>query len=261
MTQGNRVRRYYGIAFGAYSAVVGILFIVQVWSIYALGNKSFTVENISNAFSRIAFFVWLWVAAFVGVVALAFISSQDTPVERRVELRESLVRLSKRLPKDGVTADMQKQRKFRLIVRCVCGGVCLVCGSFALSYLVGEHTPIAKDGFFASHIEAERLLLSLPWVVVALGGGIAAAYLNASSYKTEIALVKTTVAENAKAGVKPTVEKEKTTFLSSKGLLLGVRIAVGVLAVVCIVLGINNGGMADVFAKAVKICTQCIGLG
>jgi hypothetical protein len=28
-----------------------------------------------------------------------------------------------------------------------------------------------------------------------------------------------------------------------------------------IVLGIVNGGMADVLNKAIKICTECIGLG
>ena len=32
-------------------------------------------------------------------------------------------------------------------------------------------------------------------------------------------------------------------------------------AVALVVLGIFNGGMGDVLAKAVKICTECIGLG
>ncbi|MBR2329934.1 MAG: thioredoxin [Clostridia bacterium] len=40
-----------------------------------------------------------------------------------------------------------------------------------------------------------------------------------------------------------------------------IQIVLGVCAVVLIVIGIGNGGMADVLAKAVKICTQCIGLG
>ena len=32
-------------------------------------------------------------------------------------------------------------------------------------------------------------------------------------------------------------------------------------AVVCIIAGIFNGGMQDVFVKAANICSECIGLG
>lgn len=40
-----------------------------------------------------------------------------------------------------------------------------------------------------------------------------------------------------------------------------VRCAVLALAAVLIVLGIANGGMKDVLIKAIKICTECVGLG
>ena len=33
------------------------------------------------------------------------------------------------------------------------------------------------------------------------------------------------------------------------------------LAVALVVLGVTNGGARDVLAKAVKICSECIGLG
>ncbi|MBQ8302391.1 MAG: thioredoxin [Clostridia bacterium] len=33
------------------------------------------------------------------------------------------------------------------------------------------------------------------------------------------------------------------------------------ISLVLVVLGIFNGGVADVLGKAVKICTECIGLG
>jgi len=39
------------------------------------------------------------------------------------------------------------------------------------------------------------------------------------------------------------------------------RIAVGAIAVAFIIIGITNGGAADVLAKAIAICTECIGLG
>ena len=37
--------------------------------------------------------------------------------------------------------------------------------------------------------------------------------------------------------------------------------AILVVGIVCIVLGVRNGGMADVLGKAIRICTECIGLG
>ena len=48
---------------------------------------------------------------------------------------------------------------------------------------------------------------------------------------------------------------------NKKPIILGVRIALVGCAVLFIVLGIVNGGMADVLNKAIKICTECIGLG
>ena len=44
-------------------------------------------------------------------------------------------------------------------------------------------------------------------------------------------------------------------------LVWGIRVAVLLVAIVSIVLGIANGGMADVLSKAINICTECIGLG
>ncbi len=39
------------------------------------------------------------------------------------------------------------------------------------------------------------------------------------------------------------------------------RIVILVLAVVLIILGVQNGGLEDVFAKGAAICTECVGLG
>ncbi len=64
---------------------------------------------------------------------------------------------------------------------------------------------------------------------------------------------------------------EKEKIVGKKGMthlgkshpraLLAVRISVAVLASALIIFGIFAGGMTDVLGKAVKICTECIGLG
>ena len=40
-----------------------------------------------------------------------------------------------------------------------------------------------------------------------------------------------------------------------------IRLAVLILAVICIIAGAANGNMKDILVKAINICTECIGLG
>ena len=40
-----------------------------------------------------------------------------------------------------------------------------------------------------------------------------------------------------------------------------VRTVLFLLALICMVHGIMNGSMTDVLNKAIRICTECIGLG
>lgn len=43
--------------------------------------------------------------------------------------------------------------------------------------------------------------------------------------------------------------------------LTALRLSVFIIAAFLIALGISNGGLNDVFVKAINICTECIGLG
>jgi hypothetical protein len=45
------------------------------------------------------------------------------------------------------------------------------------------------------------------------------------------------------------------------GRVFVLRIVVAVIALALLAVGIFGGGMADVLAKAINICTECIGLG
>ena len=55
------------------------------------------------------------------------------------------------------------------------------------------------------------------------------------------------------------MKKEQTKPLARKTRLL--RTALLILAAVLILAGVFNGSAKDVFGKAVKICTECVGLG
>ncbi|MBQ9785145.1 MAG: hypothetical protein IJW29_06560 [Clostridia bacterium] len=55
--------------------------------------------------------------------------------------------------------------------------------------------------------------------------------------------------------------REKKDFNCEKSAILAARVAILALAILFIVLGVRNGGMRDVLQKAIRICTECIGLG
>ena len=88
--------------------------------------------------------------------------------------------------------------------------------------------------------EDPLLLLSLALTVIGLALGI-------RDEKAEKAV-----------GIKPEGRREEKKPFSHTRLLQGVVLA---LALTLIAAGVCNGSAGDVFGKAVKICTECVGLG
>ena len=122
----------------------------------------------------------------------------------------------------------------------------------------------------ADHFSIESLnrdvraaaLLLIPCAAVALGLCVAAVLLCEASVSRETALVKAALATGK--GVTTPVKKSKSdnrNFLSDPRILWGVRGLIAAVGALFILLGIANGGMADVLGKAIRICTECIGLG
>ncbi len=81
-----------------------------------------------------------------------------------------------------------------------------------------------------------------------------------SAAEEEILLIKTSVKEDPSLYRNQDTAKAPSKSDNPK-LLFGIRCAAVAAALILILLGIFNGGMADVLDKAVKICTECIGLG
>ena len=69
------------------------------------------------------------------------------------------------------------------------------------------------------------------------------------------------LAVGGRAQAQPRSPGKIAAVLQSPITLWGVRLAVLIVAIVFIILGVMNGGMADVLGKAINICTECIGLG
>ena len=254
------------------SVAVGIAFIAQVVSIYrSTPQNPYTAERIEEHFKEIAPLFWAWIVLIAGGgVLFAVIPEEKTKPRAYTELKNTLIKLENRLPINSDFSEIKKQRSFRLVLGCVCLLLCLVSGIVSLSILLdSSYTPTFKGDFFAAHGgAADRLLTVMPWAIAAFLAAVTVSVLFGVSEKKELGILKAELVKNAKdKGEKRKAKKlsekvyEKFPILKSEKLLLGVRIGLGIIGVTFVVWGVSNGGMADVLAKAVEICTQCIGLG
>ena len=132
-------------------------------------------------------------------------------------------------------------------------------GAFALCMLpvllyMADGTHFPNDdleqvmGQFAIHV--------FPWIILGLACLIVSAVLQGRSIRREYDAIMARIKEEKAAGIKA----EPKAAAPARN-LNGLRIAILVLAVVFIVAGIFNGSMTAVVNKAIRICTECVGLG
>ena len=115
-------------------------------------------------------------------------------------------------------------------------GLCLMGGCYYI-YASGQ-------GYSPALITAVFSKISPPlwlWLAMALGGIV-----------LHVALPQ----ENAKKAAVPTKNATSTKPCSNR-----LSYVLLVLGIVLVILGVWGGGLAGVIAKAVAICTECIGLG
>ena len=233
-------------------------------------------EIIQEKFTQIALPVWLWVGAVVVGGVLKMVCPEEEALPKAyVSVGKNLERLKSRLPQeDRGMVELNKESLHRAVVWGVSAAFALIATIISLVYLLDpNYAPKLTLEFFVSHGgAAERLLRMLPWAIGALALCVLAWVYHNHSVKKETLLVKEKIAENAKKGVK--LEKaaknlsyfekmcNKYPILKSKWWKYGFQIGLAVIGIVLVIIGICNNGVAyDVFDKAKKICTQCIGLG
>ena len=238
--------------------ITGILLVAACVSIYRLGDRPFTVENISNAFSKIAIPVWITVGAVVvgAVLALVFPEKErrlKAKSERKVTLSRMLCRLDRESTPYELISKIEKEENLRKSLRI--SAICLSVIALIPALIYSLNLKNFTADYNVSVIAACTLLL--PCSLIAAGIFVVYLFLEDASYLREIDIVKTALAEH---GAKPS-EKKDMTEPDHRRTVWGLRIAIAAVSLVFIVLGILNGGMADVLAKAAAICTECIGLG
>ena len=252
------IRLIYGIVLSLMLIATGILLMIACVNIYKIGNRPFTVANISKAFAKIAIPVWSTVAlAVIGLIAMPFWPDEKRHVKAIKEKKSTLALLQKKLNVDAcdqnTLALIKKEQKTHTVLQI--SAIAIVCAVAIPAVIYAFNFNNYSADYNASVIAA--CLWILPCSFVAMGVAIAFMYLENASVERQIGYVKSAIAQSKT--VSPAVQGE--TSSRHKNLVLGIRIALLIAAIALIIAGILNGGMADVLAKAVNICTECIGLG
>ena len=270
-----RIHLAYGIVLSLLVITLGILLIVSCLDIYHSGPRPFSVESVSEHFADIALPFYLCLIWALGgfVLALA-LPLEKSRLKAAVSPQETLRRLSTKLDAAKQPDGIRRERVLRLVLICVNTALYFIGATLSLIYLLN------KANFPAQNANAEILNgalavginLALPFAL-----SVALCFINKASVKREIMYVKQEIVEQSHAKIEKAIRnevveqgnispdpitKEKSFFAKrEKEILLVVRCAVLVIGLAFVIVGMVNGGMADVVQKAIKICTECIGLG
>ena len=257
-----RLHLIYGSILSALIVAVGICFMVSCVSIYRTGSSPFTYESIGAHFRYIAIPTYVCLAALVGGIVIS-LACPVTPAKLRgsADTKASIARLSRRV--DWVACDPDVMRRIRagrttrLVLRIVAAVLCTAMAVVCLVYLCNP-VHFDMENINGDVIEASKLVLPCTAVGLAILTGVS--LWDKASLAAELTLVQQaiTAAPLPKDAAAPETKVKKSISTKTAWIIRG---AIAAVAVTFIVLGIFNGGMADVLGKAIRICTECIGLG
>ena len=268
------VRLSYGIIFGVFTVVVGALFIWQVLDLYLTGTAAgftgahpFSRERVVEALSKIDLFFWLWVAGIIaGFVLWEVFPVTDKP--RKICPDLQLARIVKRMPSSAPEGLEKEYNAVTSAKKVVFALQCAAWAMFAIAAVYGIVYLCIPSNFPKQDVTAEMLNMAkhifpciFAGLIVVCGAGIYQKYTVKRILPAAQKLTRGAKPEQKQlTGIPAIIDKIKTA-LGNKWVILGVRIAVAVLAVAFIIWGALNGSARSVFIKAINICTECIGLG
>lgn len=267
-----RIRLAYAILLSLLIVVTGVLFALSCYSINSSGEHPFTLESVGAAFDKIKIPVFITIAALIGSAALNLIIPEQEGRTKPWKMNEAVLkRLTKSLKWDALSEDLrcgiERERARRLLLKRILAVLIILSVILPLIYLLNPNHFPAEFGQYNSEILHGILFYAIALTPLFVFSIVCAILLERSVLK-ETALVKKAIAEYGRADA---VEEggeicDKCALTShfkknKNRIVLGVRIALVAAAVVLITVGALSGGADSVLAKAVKICTECIGLG
>ncbi len=269
MERREKIGFYYGVFLAVFTVFIGVLFIAEAADLYYSGVAALGAER--GMYSRAAvgerllemlapLLLWVVAAAFgVAVYALCPAPSRKGQKADGIVLcRRLRGRVSEEKNPD-LYAKLRRMEHIRLAVRIAVAGFCLLSAVMCIVYLAtaSNFTSLSDLNGNILHMVANVF----PWVGAALLLLIGETVFELLFARRMLAVMKGLLGGAAA----PSPWARRRAYISekidNKYVIFGVRVAVFVLAVLFIGLGIWNGGAEGVLQKAIKICTECIGLG
>ncbi len=222
-------------------------------SIYRSGDAPYSRAAVAAAFSRIAVPVYFCLGlTLINFILTLILPRSQTKPRRSQDLQATLERLhaSRDLSADeALASQIIGQQRCRRKYRLLCAAALTVLSILFLIYaLDGSH--FHDSDINGSMVKAMYRLV--PCLILSFAAALATTKQLQKSMETEIALLK----QLPKGETPP-----ETVNGSSDRRTAILRLCFLVFGIGLVTLGAATGGIADVLAKAVNICTECIGLG
>lgn len=247
------------IATSVFLVLLGIAFIVCCAHLFFTGGDTpYSRERVDGYLSLLLIPSIITLLLIVG----GFVYDTVTGVKKDASVGRTSIEIlagyAPRVDADAISPEAKtavaKERGRRKIFTYVSYGISLLLALSAVLYVtLGAEFTVEN---LNSDVMA-AFAVALPIFAGAVVVHIPKAYLTEQSAKRELEILRNEV-KNGVAISKPLTltetKREKNTVLIA-------RIAIVCVGVLFVILGILNGGMYDVLQKAVKICTECIGLG
>ena len=186
----------------------------------------------------------------------------DKPVQD-VERARDLVCARIAQPSEEMAKERALQKKL-LLGGWIGFAVCMI--PILLYITNGVHFAVT-DAEGLDHSIVSMVTFVVPWTVLGLACLIVSTVLQGKSMQRESDAASARMKEEKEAGTVKAPEAVKadaalynTSPETARRRVL-IRRVLLVAAVIFVVLGVQNGSMKDVLVKAIRICTECVGLG
>jgi len=262
-----RIHLIYGIILIAVTIVAGICLMYSCYRIYTTGlaadaGQIYSREIVASTFATIAIPVYaclaLVIGSFILYVALPMPSRKLAPEKNYPlilqRLREKKAFSPEQTDLQAAAERQQKLRRLHSIITLALIAVCAVV--FLIPACQGSYWPNPTDPNETRDV-TDAMVGMMPLfavcVLIPMGYGIFTFYFCRNSIRKEIELMKQAAAPAEAVKPLPRRLDQKTTVI--------IRCVIAAAAVVFIIYGACTGGVEAIIAKAVAICTECIGLG
>ena len=257
------IRRIYHILLTAALIAAGLCLIGGALQIfYSGGAQIYTLEKIRSTFRTVSAVVYIALALVVGSFILELVL--PAPKKRKPEKNFGLILkgLQQRanLDKCGdknlcrTILRLRRKRMVMTVISTVLLGLCFAV-FMVYAFVAGCYPTLTESAKDPGVLNRGMLQNTVVWAIcmaIPFIFGVIAAYMTRAGMKTEITLLR-----QVAMGKKPPEVPARDRSLR----LSILRGAILCVAATLLVLGTLGDGWKDVLGKAVKICTECIGLG